>query len=129
MRFPSVLDGYGLDLDLGALGQVLDGEGGAGRALAVKEGGVDLVHGAEVRDVREQHGGLDDVLEAETGLGEDGADVLEALLGLALDILGGEGAGGGVDGQLAGDEGEPAGGGDALGVGCLLYTSPSPRDS
>ena len=52
--------------------------------------------------------------KAETGLGEDGADVLEALLGLALDVLGGEGAGGGVDGQLAGDEGEPAGGGDAL---------------
>src|SRR5699024_5910609 len=103
MRFPSVLDGYGLDLDLGALGQVLDGEGGAGRAVAGEKGGVDLVHGAEVRDVREQHGGLDDVLEAETGLGEDGADVLEALLCLALDILGGEGAGGGVDGQLAGD--------------------------
>ena len=93
MRFPSVLDGYGLDLDLGALGQVLDGEGGAGRALAVKEGGVDLVHGAEVRDVREQHGGLDDALEAETGLGEDGDAVLQALLGLALDILGGDGAG------------------------------------
>ena len=129
MRFPSVLDGYGLDLDLGALGQVLDGEGGAGRAVAGEKGGVDLVHRAEVRDVREQHGGLDDVLEAETGLGEDGADVLEALLCLALDILGGEGAGGGVDGQLAGDEGELAGGGDALGVGaCLLYTSPSPRD-
>ena len=91
----------------------------AGRVFAGEVAGVDLVDGGEVGDVGEQDRGLDDVVVPEPGLGQDGAHVLEDLLGLGLDVALDERAGGRVERHLPGDEDERAGtltGGDALGV-------------
>ena len=113
--------GDGLDLDTGPQRQGGHPEGGPGReGLAGEVAGVDLVDGGEVGDVGEQDRGLDDVVVAEAGLGQDGAHVLEDLLGLGLDVSLDERAGGRVERHLPGDEDERAGpltGGDALGVG------------
>ena len=113
--------GDGLDLDAGPQRQGGHAEGGPGReGLTGEVAGVDLVDGGEVGDVGEQDRGLDDVVVPEPGLGQDGAHVLEDLLGLGLDVALDERAGGRVERHLAGDEDERAGlltGGDALGVG------------
>ena len=113
--------GDGLDLDAGPQRQGGHPEGGPGReGLAGEVAGVDLVDGGEVGDVGEQDRSLDDVVVPEPGLGQDGAHVLEDLLGLGLDVALDERAGGRVERHLPGDEDERAGpltGGDALGVG------------
>lgn len=66
--------------------------------------------GPKVGDIRQQDGDLHHVREGVVRLLQDSADVFQALLGLALDILGGEFAGSRIDGQTSsGDvEGLPA---------------------
>ena len=77
---------------------------GAGRIAAFrKERGVNLVHGAEVVHITEEHGGLQHVVHVGARLGEDGFDVGQGLPGLCLDPLG-ESPGGGIDGQLPGGD-------------------------
>lgn len=82
--------GHRLDLHPRTLGQIPHGESGPGGAVAGKILGVDLVHGAKVGDIRQQDGDLHHVREGVARLLQDSADVFQALLGLALDILGGE---------------------------------------
>ena len=120
-RTASGSSGDGLDLDAGPQRQGGHAEGGPGReGLTGEVAGVDLVDGGEVGDVGEQYRGLDDVVVPEPGLGQNGAYVLEDLLGLGLDVALDERAGGRVERHLPGDEDERAGlltAGDALGVG------------
>ena len=103
------------DLNEGALRQVLNSEGAAGGVGCGKELGIDLVHGTEVGDLAQEDGGLNDVAQVQTLTLEDGAGIEQALIGLFLDASLGEGASGGVDGQLARDENEVAGA-DSLAV-------------
>ena len=96
------------DLNEGALGQVLDGEGAASGVGCGEELGIDLVHGTEVGDLAQEDGSLNDVAQVEALALEDGAGIEQALIGLFLDASLRESAGGGVDGQLARDENEVA---------------------
>ena len=87
-----------LNLHQGAFRERLDRDGAAGREGGGEELGVDFVHGGEIGHVGQEDGGLDDVLEAQAGLFEDGPRIGEALPGLDLDATFREGAGGRVDG-------------------------------
>jgi len=79
--------GDGLDLDAGPQRQGGDSKiCSAYSQLTGEVAGVDLVDGGEVGDVGKQDRGLDDVVVPEPGLGQDGAHVLEDLLGLSLDV-------------------------------------------
>ena len=108
--------GDGLDLHHGVLGQTGDLHSAAGRGIAGEESGVDLVHGGEVVHVLEEHRGFDDVVHGQPRLGQDGLNVGQGLLCLTGDAALGEGAGGRVDGELAGGDDDTAAV-DGLGVG------------
>ena len=118
VSFVRILLGFGdeFDLDEGAFGQVLDGEratsGVGGREVL----GVDLVHRVEIGDVAQEYGGLDHVVEVEALALQDGAGILQALVGLLLNAALGEGSGLGDDGQLARNEYDVTGA-DGLAVG------------
>ncbi len=113
-----ILLGFGdeFDLDEGAFGQVLDGEratsGVGGREVL----GVDLVHRAEIGDVAQEYGGLDHIVEVEALALQDGAGILQALVGLLLNAALGECSGLGDNGQLARNEYDVTGA-DGLAVG------------
>lgn len=80
----------------------------AGGIVALgEEGGVDLVHRGEVVHIVQENGRFENVIHVRSGSSEDGAHVLERLLGLRADALG-ERAGGRVDGELTGGDDEAA---------------------
>ena len=110
------LDGDALDLHEGVLGQGGHLIGGAGGERLSEELGVDGVHGGKITDVFQHDGGLDHIVHGRAGGGQNVFDVGQGLAGLAGDVLPGKGAGGGVDGQLAGDK-QGAARLNALGVG------------
>ena len=109
-----LLDGDGLDLAEDALGQFLHGHAAAG-GLGGEVLGVHLVEGGEVAHVRQEAGGLHHALEGDAGGLQNGAHVLAALVRLGGDALG-DGAGGGIHGDLAGGDDQVAEG-IALGIG------------
>ena len=63
--------------------------------------GIDFVECGEVRDVREEAGGLDGVREVGTGSTEDGGEVLADLLCLSCHVRRRDLADGGVDTDLS----------------------------
>lgn len=98
----------GLDFHQYILGQAGYLDGGAGGVGFLEELGIDFVHGGEIIHIVEKHGGLDDRTHVGPGGIEDGFDVVEGLPGLGLDASLGDGAGGGIYGDLAGGEQEIA---------------------
>ena len=88
-----------LDLDEGVLGQGGDLDAAAGREAAVEVGAVDFVHSAEISQILHENRRLDDVVEGQASLGQNGLQVLQRLVGLRLYTLG-EDAGGGVKAEL-----------------------------
>src|SRR5207248_3153412 len=95
-----------LDLDERARGEVGHFDRRAGRRNAADVPCVDLVHGAEVVEVLEEDGRLDDPVERAPGSLEDRAQVRERLLGLVGDVAGDEFLLARLQRQLAGDEHE-----------------------
>lgn len=99
--------GDDLDFYEGVLGERGHGYGGAGGgddAFGGQVFGVDLVHDGEVGHALEEDGGFDYVGEVEAGFVKDSANVLEDADGLLGDASGDELAGGGVEGNLSGEE-------------------------
>ena len=88
----------------------------SGREAAGEVLGIDLVHGGKVVDVSQEHSGLDDVVAGQVGLSQNGLDVLQGLFGLSLNAALHQVAGGGINGQLAGQE-DQAADADSLRVG------------
>src|SRR5690606_21342730 len=74
--------------DAGAARQRGDLDGGAGRLVGAEALLVDGVELGEVAEVGDEDGRLHHPVEARSGLGEDGGEVVEDLLGLRLDALG-----------------------------------------
>ena len=105
-RADGLAGGDALDFDEGVFGEGFDGHGAAGGEGFGKVLGVDFVHRGEVAHVGEEDGGLHDVGEAEAGGFEDGGGIFDGLFRLLLDAAFGEGAGGGIDGELTRDEDE-----------------------
>jgi len=108
--------GYGLDLHPAPEGEGGDLDGGAGRRVGLEELTVDLVHAGELVDVLEEDRAFDHVLQARASGLEDGLEVLQGLVSLALDVGSGEVLGSRTNAQLAGGEDEIAQA-DALGIG------------
>ena len=75
-----------LDLAQDVLGQGLDGHAAAG-GLGGEVLCVHLVESSKIAHVRQEAGGLDDLVKAAAGSLEDGANVLAALLSLSSDAL------------------------------------------
>src|SRR5690554_2440863 len=96
----SLAAGDDFDFDEGGEGEGLYGEGGTGRRVFGKEGGIDLVHGLEVIHGRQKAGGFYDVGVGVAGGLENGADVFHNLPGLLGDAARYELTGGGVKGHL-----------------------------
>ena len=96
--------GNHLDFDQGPLGQVAHSECRTAGEGLLEELGIDLVHGPEVGDVAQQHGGLDHVVQAQPLALEDGLGVEQRLSCLLLDASVGECARGGVNGELSRQE-------------------------
>ena len=91
----------GFDFAENTLRQRLSGNAGAGRA-ADKVLGIDLIELGKISHICEEAGGLDDFGHVASGSGEDGGNVLAALLGLSVDGVTGRSAGRRIDGDLAG---------------------------
>jgi len=108
--------GNEFDFYQGSLGQVLDGECASGGVGSGEVLGIDLIHGAEVGDVAQEHGGLDHVVQVQSLALQDGTGILEALVSLLLYTPLGECPSLGDNGQLARNEHEIAGA-DGLAVG------------
>src|SRR5256885_13152432 len=83
----SASDRDALDLDLGAARQPAHRNRGARRAVGPKALAVDLVHGGEVREIREEHRRLRHPIEARSRLDQDRGEVVEDATGLRADII------------------------------------------
>ena len=94
-----------LDLAQDVLGQGLDGHAAAG-GLGGEVLCVHLVESGKIAHVRQEAGGLDDLVKAAAGSLEDGANVLAALLSLSSDAL--------ADGAVSGVHRDLTGGNDQV---------------
>ena len=118
MNFGCILfrAGYALHFHQGSLRKGFHGNGAAGRERGGEKLGIHLVHGAEIGHIGQKDGGFHDVAQRQAARLENGLGVGDALAGLLLDAALRECAGGGVDGQLAGNEDESGTGIDSLAV-------------
>jgi len=96
------------DLHVGALGQAGDLHGGARREIFREILRVNIVHGNEVGEVGEKHGGFHDVGKGQSLVIENGLYILQHAVGLRLDAADDEAAILGIDGDLSGTEQEVA---------------------
>ena len=103
MIFLGLLYSHAFDLDQCVLGQAGCLKCGTGGIGSGEEFGIDRIHGGEVGNVGKQYGGLDHVAHIGTGCSQNGFDVGQTLAGLGGDIITCESAGGGINGQLAGN--------------------------
>ena len=55
-----------------------------GVGSSLKEGGVDLVNGGEISDIREENGGFDHVIQSQPSCGQNRLDIFHSLRGLSL---------------------------------------------
>jgi len=129
--------GFGdqIDLHRGVARQTRDLNGGAGRRVFTKKPGINLVHAPEFPQIPKVHGGLQNFSKVRAARFQNRGQVLEYAFGLGGDVTGDELAGGGVQGNLSGDEnqisaadglGIRANGGRCLWSGNLLFTHVSP---
>ena len=72
-----------------------------GVGSSLKEGGVDLVNGGEISDIREENGSFDHVIQSQSGCGQNRLDVFHSLRGLSLYAAVCKFTGGGVQTELA----------------------------
>lgn len=100
--------GDDLTLDEHVLGQTRDLDAASGRERLGEIPGVDGVDGGEIVHILDEHRRLDGLGHVAAGGLQHGGQVAENLMGLRLDALG-DGAGGGVDADLAGREHKAAG--------------------
>src|SRR5262245_11356091 len=77
-------------------------DGGARRFRMVKVRGLNRVHGREVDNVLTEYGRFDDVIEGSAGGCQDRFQILHNLASLFLDAAGHQGAGFGIERNLAG---------------------------
>ena len=114
-RHPLPFRGNRLDLDPGVLGQGGNLKGSTGGVRLGKELAVDLVHRAELVDIGQQHSRLYHICHGHAIGLQNRPQILQGLPGLGGDVFSGEGTGGGINGQLAGNKSEISGG-DPLGL-------------
>jgi hypothetical protein len=82
---------------------------GARRLGLAEELGIDRVHGGEIVAVAEIHATLDHIRQGGAATFNQGFDIIQHLTGFVRDIAGDQLLGGGIYGDLAGDEDEIAG--------------------
>lgn len=97
----SLFDCYYLYLYEGTLGQLLNGNGRAGRVGLTEKFGIHLVHGGKVVHVGEEYRCFYDMAQVSAGCLQNALYVGKALTGLLLDASLGETASGGIYGQLS----------------------------
>ena len=112
----SLVDGDGFNLYQGVLGQGGYLERSTGGAIGRKVLCIHFVHGTKVGNIAQQNSGFDYITQAQTAGFQYCLDILQRLFGLHLDGVAGKSAGGGVNGQLAGNKGNGTGAGDGLAV-------------
>ena len=74
--------------------------------MSAEHARVDRIHSRELPHVEEKDAAAQHVLEVGAGRFENGLDIPETLLGLNVDVLPGQRAGGRIGGALTGDEDE-----------------------
>ena len=96
--FPAVSDDFDFDEDV--FGKMADFDAGTSRQGLLEIFSIDFIDGTKEIDIRQIYRRLDDIIVAEAGFFQDGADVLHALFGLSDDRSGNDFAFFRVDGDL-----------------------------